>query len=134
MNLNAEDTTNFIQGIENTMRTFSAASQRPWRNTGTSPRAIEELASNVPGKRLGQFSVMTPIRQPILAWSSLVKRNSLKQMDELISSPEGMKTMIEMGKLKPLSQLSADTLATFLTFLADKNSRELPVSNSGENQ
>lgn len=112
--LKPAEVTDYVKGFENMLKVFKAASKRPGNVSGVSSEEIVDAASVGVGRRLGQVSIMTPLRQPMLAWSAMVGHNSLKAIDNLITSPEGMRKLIEMGKQTPMSQLSVNTLATLL--------------------
>jgi hypothetical protein len=125
--MNATDTAAYIKGIENMSKIFKAASKRP-QVSGISSEAIEDTASQGLGRRLGQVSIMTPLRQPMLAWSALVGHKSLKAIDNLITSPEGMRKLVELGKQTPMSQASVNTLTTLLEAAA--NVGEIPAEKT----
>ena len=72
------------------------------------------MASEGVFKRLGQVSVMTPIRQPALKWASFLEADALSTMDKLLTTPEGVATLVKLGKQPPYSHAAVSTMATFL--------------------
>ena len=72
------------------------------------------MASEGVFKRLGQVSVMTPIRQPALKWASVLEADALSTMDKLLTTPEGVATLVKLGKQPPKSHAAVRTMATFL--------------------
>lgn len=124
------ETADYIKGFENMIKIFNAAAKRPAAFAGTSSKEVLETAGKGVFNRLGQFSIMTPLRQPMLAWSSLVQHNSLKEIDRLISSSEGMETLMKLGKAPEMSQIAANILATFMeTAVSASDSAELQNNN-----
>lgn len=124
MGMTDKQAATYIRGVENTMKIFNAAAVRPASVSGANRKDIIDAAGSGIGRRLGQLSIMTPLRQPLLAWSSFVEHNSLKAIDSLLTSPEGMRTMMEIGKQTPMSQLSVNALSTLLESAAAANSTD----------
>lgn len=109
-----KDETAYIKGFRNFMEIVSDASRRPGTVRGVTPGEVREMASEGVFKRLGQVSVMTPIRQPALKWASFLESDALGTMDKLLTSPEGVATLVKLGKQPKQSQAALTAMATFL--------------------
>ena len=104
----------YIKGFRNFMEIIADASRRPGTARGVTPGEVKEMASEGVFRRLGQVSVMTPIRQPALKWAQFLEADALKTMDELLTTPEGVATLVKLGKQPPRSHAAVSTMATFL--------------------
>ena len=104
----------YVKGFRNFMEVIADASRRPGSVRGITPGEVKEMASEGVTKRLGQFSVMTPIRQPALKWASFLEADALSTMDKLLTTPEGVATLVKLGKQPPRSHAAVSTMATFL--------------------
>jgi hypothetical protein len=104
----------YVKGFKNFMEIVSDAARRPESVRGVTPGEVKEMASEGVFKRLGQVSVMTPIRQPALKWASLLEADALSTMDKLLTTPEGVATLVKLGKQPPKSHAAVTTMATFL--------------------
>ena len=104
----------YVKGFKNFMEIVSDAARRPGSVRGVTPGEVKEMASEGVFKRLGQVSVMTPIRQPALKWASVLEADALSTMDKLLTTPEGVATLVKLGKQPPKSHAAVTTMATFL--------------------
>ena len=110
--------TQYVKGFKHFMAIVSDAARRPGSVRGVTPGEVKDMASESVFKRLGQVSVLTPIRQPALKWASLLEADALSTMDKLLTSPEGVVTLIKLGKQPPYSHAAISTIATFLGTIA----------------
>ena len=104
----------YVKGFKHFMEVVSDAARRPGSVRGVTPGEVKEMASEGVFKRLGQVSVMTPIRQPALKWASFLEADALSTMDKLLTTPEGVATLVKLGKQPPYSHAAVTTMATFL--------------------
>ena len=104
----------YVKGFKNFMEIVSDAARRPGSVRGVTPGEVKEMASEGVFKRLGQVTVMTPIRQPALKWASFLEADALSTMDKLLTTPEGVATLVKLGKQPPKSHAAVTTMATFL--------------------
>jgi hypothetical protein len=104
----------YVKGFKHFMEIVSDAARRPGSVRGVTPGEVKEMASEGVFKRLGQVSVMTPIRQPALKWASFLEADALSTMDKLLTTPEGVATLVKLGKQPPKSHAAVTTMATFL--------------------
>lgn len=109
-----KDETEYLRGFHRFMEYVSDAARRPSSVSGSSSAELRDVAGEAATNRLGTFSIMTPIRQPALAWSTFLQNDALKAMDELLTSSSGIDTLIRLGKEQPYSQGSLTAMATFL--------------------
>ena len=72
------------------------------------------MASEGLTRRLGQFSIMTPIRQPALRWAKFLEQDALGTMDRLMTSPEGVDTLLKLAKAPAYSKTAMTAVGTFL--------------------
>lgn len=104
----------YVKGFKHFMEIVSDAARRPGSVRGVTPGEVKEMASEGVFRRLGQVSVMTPIRQPALKWASFLEADALSTMDKLLTTPEGVATLVKLGKQPPYSHAAVTTMATFL--------------------
>lgn len=109
----------YAKGFQNLMTYISKVSRRPGTVSGTSTSNILDKAENSIFGRLGQFSLLTPIRQPALRWATFLKDDSLKTIDHLLNSPEGVSTLVILGKQPNMNKTAQTALASF--FAANAN-------------
>ena len=123
----------YVKGFKHFMEIISDAARRPGSVRGITPGEVKEMASEGVTKRLGQFSIMTPIRQPALKWASFLEADALSTMDKLLTTPEGVATLVKLGKQPPRSHAAVSTMATFLgTNAAVQAGGENPPGITGE--
>lgn len=109
-----KDEAAYVKGFKHFMEIVSDASRRPASVSGTTAGEVRNMASDGLFRRLGQVSVMTPIRQPALKWASFLESDALGKMDQLLTSPEGVATLVKLGKQPRFSHSAVATMATFL--------------------
>ena len=118
----------FVKGFKNFMQVVTDAARRPKSTQGVNVSDIREAASEGLTRRLGQFSVMTPIRQPALRWAKFLEADSLSTMDRLLTSPEGVAMLVKLGKQPPFSSAAVTTISTFLGTNAAVQAGETPAN------
>lgn len=104
----------YVKGFQAFMEIVSNAARRPGNVRGTTPGEITRNAGEGVGRHLGAVNFMTPLRQPLLAWSRWLEQDSLSAMDRLLTSPEGVDTLIKLGRQPRMSHTAISTMATFL--------------------
>ena len=109
-----KDEDHYLKGFRQFMEYVSDVARRPSSVSGLSAAGMRDVAGQGALNRLGRFSIMTPVRQPILAWSTFLENDALKAMDELLTSSSGIDTLIKLGKAQPYSQSALTAMATFL--------------------
>src|SRR6476620_9465208 len=109
-----QEAAEFVRGFDVWRSQINAAAKRPGAISGTNTAEITDQASKTSTRGLGNVSVITPLRQPVLMWSRLVGRNSLKEMDRLLTSPEGVSMLVTLGKKPATSPAVQNAINTFL--------------------
>jgi len=104
----------YVKGFKRFMEIVSDAARRPGSVRGVTPDEVKEMASEGMTKHVGQVSVITPIRQPALRWAMFLEADALSAMDKLLTTPEGVATLVKLGKQPPRSHAAVSTMATFL--------------------
>lgn len=105
----------FSKGFSRIMEIVAKASRRPDNVSGTTKQGIEDLAGDSLYKSLGQFSFLTPIRQPALRWAAFLKDDSLSAMDRMLNSPDAVAQLIILGKQPKMNVAAQNAIATFLS-------------------
>lgn len=123
-----KDEAAYVKGFKNFMEVVADASRRPSSAKGLSAGEARELAGSGISRRLGNLSVMTPLRQPALRWAAFLESNALGEMDRLLTSSQGIDTLIKLGKQPKYSHLSISAMATFLGTAANAQA-ETSVNN-----
>lgn len=113
--MNIPDEQHYAEGFRRLMDIVSRAANRPSSVSGTSSHAIEQAAEGSLFKRLGQFSFLTPIRQPALAWSTLLKKDSLGTIDKMITDPDQVANLILLGKQPEMNPTAQKAITAILT-------------------
>lgn len=104
----------YSKGFSRLMEVVAKASRRPHEVSGTTKQGIEDLAGESFYKSVGQFSLLTPIRQPALRWAAFLKDNSLSAMDRMLNSPDAVAQLIILGKQPKMNRAAQNAIATFL--------------------
>lgn len=120
----------YAAGFKKFMNVVSRAANRPSSISGATFNDITDKAGDHLLKRTGQFSIITPLRQPILWWSEKLKADSLGTMDKLLNSPEGVRMLITLGKQPRMSHKAQTAISTFLSINA--NIQNSNVNNTQE--
>src|SRR6188768_1202923 len=105
----------YASGFRRFMNIVSRAANRPETVTGTGHAEIMKKAAGNIFQRMGQVSIIQPLRQPALAYATLLKNNSLETIDRLLNSPEGISMLVQLGRQPRLNQASQAAIATFLS-------------------
>lgn len=103
----------YVKGVKNFFEIVADAARRPASVRGISAGEVREMASEGLTRRLGQFSIMTPIRQPALRWARFLESDALGAMDKLMTSPEGVEMLIKLGKQPKASHAAVTAVGTF---------------------
>lgn len=114
LDLDADETASYVKGFRNFMEIVTDLSNRPASVAGPSRAQIESRAQEGLTRNIGQVSIITPLRQPALAWARWLEQDALSAMDKLMTSPEGVQTLVELGRTQPFSQKALTTFGTFL--------------------
>lgn len=105
----------YVKGFPRFMEMVTDLARRP----GSTSFGGDVVDNAVPkmSRSIGAISIMTPLRQPALLWGRLVQSNTLREMDRLLNSSEGialLKALAEEGKK---SKLVTHAAATFFATL-----------------
>lgn len=103
------------EGFRRFMSTVARAAKRPGTVSGTSKAAIDQAAEESLFKRLGQFSFLTPIRQPALRWSMYLKDDSLTAIDKMLTDPDQVANLILLGKQPTMNQTAQKSIMAILS-------------------
>jgi len=105
----------YAEGFRRFMSTVARAAKRPGTVSGTSKAAIDQAAEESLFKRLGQFSFLTPIRQPALRWSMYLKDDSLNAIDKMLTDPDQVANLILLGKQPTMNQTAQKSIMAILS-------------------
>lgn len=122
-------------GVERFMKVVGMAARRPRGVQGANSADLNNIAGSSALKGVGNFSMITPIRQPILRWVEYLKGDSYKAMDELLTSPEGIDMLQKLAKQRPGSTAAQKLVATFAATNAAAHppvDEELSAQNTSE--
>lgn len=90
------------------------AVERP--NTGgLTSQGINELAKSSIFGRMGQVSIMTPFRQPVIAYVERLGSNTKAELDRLLTTPEGIRMLHTLSKTSPHSDTGRKAIELFLS-------------------
>jgi hypothetical protein len=92
------------EGFRRLMTTVARAARRPDTVAGTNKASIENLAEKSIGKNIGQVSIITPLRQPMLAYARYLKSDALTAMDKMLTDPDQVANLILLGKQPTMNQ------------------------------
>ena len=113
--MNIPDEQHYAEGFRRLMDIVSRTANRPASVSGTSSQAINELAESGKLRRFGQFSIMTPLRQPILAWYTMLRSDALKTIDRLITDPDQVADLVLLGKQPEMNPTAQKAITAILT-------------------
>jgi hypothetical protein len=101
-----------VKGFENVQRFLSAAARRP-ASVGDSRFDVKAAAQGTSQEvlRTNENAILAGLR---VRFREMKERDAYTFMDKLITTPEGVETLIKMSKQKPMSEGAANTLATFI--------------------
>lgn len=113
--MNIPDEKHYAEGFRRLMDIVSRTANRPASVSGTSSQAINELASSGKLDRVGRFSVVSPLRQPLLAFYSLLHKDALKTIDRMITDPDQVGNLILLGKQPEMNPTAQKAITAILT-------------------
>ena len=113
--MNIPDEKHYAEGFRRLMDIVSRTANRPASVSGTSSQAINELASSGKLDRVGRFSVVSPIRQPLLAFYSLLRKDALNTIDRMITDPDQVANLILLGKQPEMNPTAQKAITAILT-------------------
>ena len=103
-----------VTGAERFFDYVGRAARRPATASGISGEELRRVAEGSVFGKLGQVSVITPLRQPVLKWVDWLRSDAYSAMDKLVTSPEGVDMLIKLSKEKRMSPAAVNAMATFL--------------------
>lgn len=103
-----------VTGAERFFDYVGRAARRPATASGISGEELRRVAEGSVFGKLGQVSVITPLRQPVLKWVDWLRSDAYSAMDKLVTSPEGVEMLIKLSKEKSMSPAAVNAMATFL--------------------
>jgi len=100
-----------VKGFENVQRFLAAASRRPG-GVGDSRFDVKAAAqgTNQELLRTNENAILAGLR---VRFRAMKEADAYNFMDKLVTTPEGVETLIKLGKQPPMSEAAANTLATF---------------------
>lgn len=113
--MNIPDEQHYAEGFRRLMDIVSRTANRPASVSGTSSQAINELAGSGKLDRVGRFSVVSPLRQPLLAFYSLLRKDALKTIDKMITDPDQVGNLILLGKQPEMNPTAQKAITAVLT-------------------
>lgn len=112
-----KDENALADGFSRFMKIVSHASFRPAPVSGGTQMGIIKTAEKHLGSRIGGFTIISPLRQPMLMMSDKLRRDSFTTMDQLLNSPEGISMLVQLGKSPTMGHKTQTALATSLATL-----------------
>ena len=109
-----EDTA-YAEGFKRLMSTVARAAKRPGTVAGTSKAAIDELAEKSMGKTMGQVSIITPFRQPMLRYAMFLKNDSLAAIDKMLTDPDQVANLVLLGKQPTMNPAAQKAIMAILS-------------------
>lgn len=103
-----------VSGAERFFDYVGRAARRPATASGISGEELRRVAEGSVFGKLGQVSVITPLRQPVLKWVDWLRSDAYSAMDKLVTSPEGVEMLIKLAKEPSMSPAAVNAMATFL--------------------
>jgi len=103
----------YVKGMENFLKVTSMAARRPGRVQGLSAGDASDVAGQTLATRNGQ-TTWSPLRGLLIRWSERVNADAYKEMDRLLTSPEGVDMLQKLAKVPATSPLAQTAVATFL--------------------
>jgi hypothetical protein len=105
----------YAKGFMDFMHTVARAASRPGTVAGTNKASIEALAETSVGKNIGQVSIITPFRQPMLAYARFLKSDALTTMDKMLTDPDQVANLILLGKQPTMNQTAQKAILAIIT-------------------
>lgn len=103
-----------VNGAEKFFDYVGRASRRPSNTAGISGEEFRRVAEGSLFGKLGQVSIITPLRQPVLKWVDWLRSDAYSAMDKLVTSPEGVDMLLKLAKEPSMSPGAVNAMATFL--------------------
>lgn len=110
-----------LPGMQNMLRITSAAARRPGTVAGVTAQGLEEASRSRLFGGVGNFSAIQPVRQPFKYIDDALNADAYSFLDKLLTTPEGVDTLIKLGKQPVMSTAAVNTLATFAATAATAN-------------
>jgi hypothetical protein len=102
-----------VKGMENLGMTVRGLANRPQSIGGMDKQQLTEMA----GKNRAAYAVrmagFMPFAKAADDITNLTMGKTLRQFDDLLTSPEGAKILMELAKVPPLSNAAVTILGTF---------------------
>ena len=102
-----------LQALPKFLQYVGMAVERPSTTGGMTATNIGGMEGASAVGRLGHVSTITMLRQPILSYTDMLGRNTRKEIDRLLSSPEGIKMLYTLGQTSPWSAAGQAAMKTF---------------------
>lgn len=102
-----------LPGMMNFMKTVSMAARRPGSVQGVSTSGARAIAGESVATASGA-TITNPVRNVMQRWSMRLQANAYREMDRLLTSPEGIDTLQKLAKVPPMSPAAQNLMATFL--------------------
>ena len=106
------------------LKYVALAAERPSNVSGLTAQGINELATNSLVGHVGQVSIMTPLRQPVIAYVQRLGSNTRAELDKLLTTPEGVRMLHTLSKTSPRSDTYRKVVEGFLATNAAAQSGE----------
>lgn len=104
----------YVTGMEKLMKTISMASRRPKEIAGVTAEGLDRASRSRLLGRVGNFSVIQPFRQAFKAADDWLNADAYSFMDKLLTSPEGVDTLVKIGREPLMSPAAVNAFATFI--------------------
>ena len=125
--IRGENPAEMIRGLENLHSLTRAAKNSPGAVSGLSPADLKRIGGGSATANLVRVASFLPMNKAGEAIERTVLGNTLKQFDTILTSPEGAKMLIELGKAPVMSRKAQVILGTFAGSYA--NADGLPANN-----
>jgi hypothetical protein len=115
-----------VDGAEKFFNYIGQLSRRPGQISGVSGEAFRRSAEESLFGKMGQVSVVTPLRQPVLKYVDWLRSNSYKAMDDLVNTPEGVDMLQALAKSAKIGPIQAAAMNTFLGTATQVDNAQIP--------
>jgi hypothetical protein len=102
-----------IRGLENLRQLTTAMTSRPTSIGGMSPADLKQMGSASNAANLVRVASFLPVNRVGEAIERSVFGKTLSQLDTILTSPEGAKMLIELGKVPVMSRKAQVILGTW---------------------
>jgi hypothetical protein len=103
----------YVEGMQKFLKVVSQAARRPGTVQGVSEGGAAEIAGRTIANAGGSTTI-NPLRNLMLRWSERLQADAYKEMDRLLTSPEGVDMLQTLAKKPALSPAAQTAIATFL--------------------